>query len=80
MTRQRRSAAPQFLARTDPLVVSAMRKVCVPGTGHRDPLPLTRAERAALDGWLKPRLDALPEIILHDGLMLRSSYPPRKAA
>ena len=80
MTRQRRSAAPQFLARTDPLVVSAIRKVAAPGMrGHEVP-PLTRAERVALDGWLKPRLEALPEIILHDGLMLRSSYPPRKAA
>ena len=80
MTRPRRSAAPQFLARTDPLVISAIRKVCVGMGAHNRPRELTRAERAALDGWLKPRLEALPEIILHDGLMLRSSYPPRKAA
>lgn len=62
---RRRRLFEHFLHRTDPAVISAMRKVCAPG---KHPPVLTRAERAALDAWLAEREEMLIEAILHDGL------------
>lgn len=51
-----------FLERTDPLVLSAMRKTSQ-GNG-----PLTIEEHAALDAFLEPRLAALVDLLM-DGLV-----------
>jgi hypothetical protein len=53
-----------FLERTDPLAVQAIRKIF--SNHSRQPTELTIEERAALDEYLEPRLEALV-----DGLMAR---------
>lgn len=58
----RRQRLDAFLERTDPLVLSAMRKT---SQGHD---PLTIEEHAALDAFLEPRLAALVDLLM-DGLV-----------
>ena len=65
----RRRKATAFLERTDPLVVSAMRKTS--GQSYQ----LTIEEQAALDTWLEPRLAALV-----DALMEQMGHPTATAA
>jgi len=50
-----------------PALVSAMRKVCAPGSGRHAPA-LTNAERRALDDYFTRTEALLIEAILHDGL------------
>jgi hypothetical protein len=63
---QAKSNAQEFIDRTSPLVVSAMRK-CMGGRG-RSPSEngerLTYAERAALDIWLDLRVSRLADILV----------------
>lgn len=75
----RRPSRPEhvqdFLERTDPLVVQAMRK-CF-GIGPTKPR-LTVEERAALDAYLEPRVQALALELAAQIRVRPAPYGPRK--
>lgn len=64
----RRENIDAFVARTDPLVVQAMKKT--------SKAPLTIEEQAALDNWLEPRIDALVDRLTEHFLATRDNQAP----
>ncbi len=65
-----RARVEDWKARTDPLVIVAMRKLFGVKSGrgyaNRTLKALTPEEREALDAWLAPRLDALVDVLMEE--------------
>lgn len=71
----RRAATTDFMTRTDPVVLSAMRGLAHGCHSPRCP-HLPPAERAALDAWLAPRLEALIDRLVETRLRGSRGWPP----